>query len=447
MESILDKRAAGIVGYHVFLYKGNVGLQLADSGGYRNFGSSAFVADSHWHHFAVTVDRTQHAGVLLYLDGVLTSPTGDPTSRPGSLSNTVPLTLGNRSAGLSDAFFLGQLDEVELFNRVLGPAEVAAIAGAGSTGKCKCAALKVAPRAWWRFDEPAGATAIDSGGDAQGPFDGNVAGAVRNPHGQVAGDLVFNGTSDAVDARTPAAGAHLLPGATGAVSIDTWIKRPPLPVPSSPTCRSILSTAAGTATPSPNSTASSTSPCRRSTPASSSPSCTSRARSARRSTTANGIWQRQRLLWGPGGNAAIATLFVDGMPVATSLPVALSGTAGGSLFQIGAQATTSRLPNATFFGGEIDEVEIFDRALTQADFLTIFAAGPAGKCKHCDVLPRPVASCGTTGALPCPGGEFCDFFTNCGANNGGSLCAIRPHVCSPVSAPVCGCDQTTYNNA
>src|ERR1700730_1976607 len=167
-------------------------------------------------HDAVTVDRTKHAGILFYLNGVQGTLTGDPTSHPGSLSNPVPLILGARSAAFSGAFWRGDLDEVELFDRVLRPDEIAAIAGVGTTGKCKCAALKITPRAWWRFDEPAGSTALDSGGDPQGPFDGFVMGAQRHPAGRVAGDLVFSGVPDAVAVPNDGPLAlHFPPGATG----------------------------------------------------------------------------------------------------------------------------------------------------------------------------------------------------------------------------------------
>jgi len=164
----------------------------------------------------------------------------------------------------------------------------------------------------------------------------------------------------------------------------------------------------------------------------------------------DGLWHLVgvTLSWGPGGSLATSTLFVDGVPVLSSpTAVSLTGTAGGS-FQIGSQVPTSRPPNATFFVGELDEVELFDRALTQADFLSIFAAGAAGKCQPCDLQPRVVTACGTRGAPGgCPGGEFCDFFGNCGATDAGGVCAVRPRVCSPISVPVCGCDQHTYANA
>jgi hypothetical protein len=448
VRSILDKRASGPIGYHLFLYQGRIGIQLADSTGYSNYISNLFVANGKWNHVAVTVARTSHTGIQFYLNGTPGTVTGDPTSRSGSLSNTVPLIFGTRSSAFPGAFWRGDLDEIELFNRVLQPAEVAAIWSAGTSGKCKCAALKITPRAWWRFDEATGSLAVDSGGDPQGPFDGTVNGAHRNSSGRVGGDLVFNGTTDSVSVANDAPLAlSFSSGTTGAFSIDAWIKT--------------------TAASGPIVTDVGTDPLDRGfngytfshtngqldftvvaidtnfNLSSLEVKCTS-------CTAVNdGQWHLAgvTLAWGAGGSSPTATLFVDGAPVATAaVSIPLVGTAGGT-FRIGAQVSTNRPPNAQFFSGEIDEVELFDRALTQADFAAIFTAGAAGKCQPCNLAPRGTTVCGTRGAPACPGGEFCDFGSTCGTNDAGGSCAVRPMVCSPVSAPVCGCDKTTYNNA
>jgi hypothetical protein len=448
VRSILDKRDFGPVGYHLALYRGLLVLQLADSAGYTNYGSNLFVANNQWNHVAVTVDRTKPAGILFYLNGVQGTVTGDPTSHQGSLSNTVPLILGARSAAFPGAFWRGDLDEMELFDRVLRPDEIKAIADAGTSGKCKCAALKITPRAWWRFDETTGSTALDSGGDPQGPFDGNVVGALRNPSGRVAGDLVFHGSPDAVEVPNASPLAlQFLPGTNGALSIDAWVKT--------------------TAASGPIVTDVAIDPLDRGANGYSFSyfsgqldffvqaidagfNLTSLDLQCSTCPAVNdGQWHlvAATLSWGPGGSLATATLFIDGVSVATSSAAgALAGTAGGQ-FLIGSQARTSRAGTATFFVGEIDEVEIFDRALTQADFMSIFSAGAFGKCQPCDLAPRVVTSCGTRSAPACPGGQFCDFFTACGTTGTGGVCTVRPHACSPISARVCGCDGKTYANA
>lgn len=281
---ILDKRSSGPVGYHLFLYNDRLGLQLADSNGYTNYLSNQPIPNNTWSHVAVTVARGSHQGVRFYLNGTPGTATGDPTPHPGSLTSSAPLLLGVRSPALSGGDrWQGFLDEVELFNRVLQPAEVGAIYAARRSGKCKCASLKITPRAWWGFNEPGGAVALDSGSDPQGPFDGYIAGASRVSPGWVgAGHLSFNGTSDLVTvADGGALGLSFAPAVTGGFSVDAWIN--PVVGTSGPIVTDLSTDPLDrglTATPSPTRTASSPSACRRSIPTSARPSSTSVARPA-----------------------------------------------------------------------------------------------------------------------------------------------------------------------
>lgn len=148
VKIILDKRveAASVQGYSLFLGNGVLAFQLADGVGSAicstlptasctNYSSGAFVANGQWRHIAVTVDRNSPTGGRFYVDGALVS-TFDPTVRAGSLTNANPLRLASRSSSLT-GFLRGALDEVELFPRLLTPAEVAGIFQAGSRGKCK----------------------------------------------------------------------------------------------------------------------------------------------------------------------------------------------------------------------------------------------------------------------------------------------------------------------
>jgi len=83
---------------------------------------------SRWYHVAVT--KKHHSHYTLYIDGVpvATDVIGTPIADP-----VVPLTIGK-----SEEFTLdGLVDEVEIFNRALEPAEIGAIYAAGSAGKCK----------------------------------------------------------------------------------------------------------------------------------------------------------------------------------------------------------------------------------------------------------------------------------------------------------------------
>lgn len=141
---IVDKRVGSpvIKGYSFFVVQGKLGLQLADGIGtqYSNFSSASIPSlyNGAWHHITVTVERLSTTGIRWYHNGVLVGAAGDPTGRQGSLVNTSALHIGTRSAVTQlTGSFDGVMDELEIFNRALTPAEVANIYNAGSSGKCK----------------------------------------------------------------------------------------------------------------------------------------------------------------------------------------------------------------------------------------------------------------------------------------------------------------------
>lgn len=142
---IVDKRggsAPAINGYHLGAFASALLLQLADGvgTGFSNYVSPVLapaLTDGNWHLIAVTVQRSSTSGIRWYHNGVALG-TSDPTDRKGSLKNNSPLRIGTRTADTSlTGWFRGDLDELEIFNRVLTPQEVFNIFQAGSFGKCK----------------------------------------------------------------------------------------------------------------------------------------------------------------------------------------------------------------------------------------------------------------------------------------------------------------------
>ncbi len=145
VRDIVDKRLAPLrdrtVGYALFLFRGRLGFQLADSplvaGAFSNFISPGpDLRDGVFHHVAVTVDRDSSTGGKLYVDGIVVL-TFDPTREPGDLSNTEPLLIGTHPTPGFPPTFDGVIDEVEIFDRALTQAKIKAIFEAGSAGKCK----------------------------------------------------------------------------------------------------------------------------------------------------------------------------------------------------------------------------------------------------------------------------------------------------------------------
>ncbi len=135
LQVFIEKRAQPTRGYSVFTYNGELGFQLGDGAGYTNWVRPGFIADGEWHHVAVTVDRDNPNGLVLYVDGVGTAY--NPTAYSGSTTTNSPLWFGVRDPAFGQIFYEGDLDEIELFRRALRPQEVQALFNAGRQGKCK----------------------------------------------------------------------------------------------------------------------------------------------------------------------------------------------------------------------------------------------------------------------------------------------------------------------
>jgi hypothetical protein len=446
LQSIVDKRFVSsfqVVGYQVFLFHGRVGLQLSD-GTHSNYVSNVFVADGHMHHVAVTVDRDDPQGIRFYRNGVQVGPAGNPTPRSGNLKNSAPLRIGGSSDKFFPAFFDGVLDELEIFKRALGPFEVARIAFADGAGKCKCREAPCGLVAWWPLDDQVlTGQAAEIAEHLSGPHTGTAEGATPTT-GTVQGAFRFDGQDDRV--RIPASSALSIDlEESASFSIDAWIKTAAStgfrPVVSSTFPHPVdfgnsgyyLFLSDGVpgfevesfdfSNPFPITVAGGTCP-----------TCPSLADDAWHLLGAT-------VNWDAGGGSFVVRLYVDGELAATFPPVNMVGSALGGDVILGALLSRPSF----FFEGKIDEVEIFNRLLVEADFSTLYAAGPAGKCK--EGLPPRV--CGTRGAGPCPAGQFCDFpeEAQCGAFDAPGVCRDRPELCLTEFDPVCGCDGQTYSNA
>ncbi|MBI2834589.1 MAG: LamG domain-containing protein [Acidobacteria bacterium] len=97
-------------------------------GGHTVESGATFPTDGAWHHVAVTRSGSTFT---FYTDGSSVGSGDDATAIPDA---DTPLTLGWAEG---DWYLGGALDEVEIFNRALSAAEVAAIYRASSGGKCK----------------------------------------------------------------------------------------------------------------------------------------------------------------------------------------------------------------------------------------------------------------------------------------------------------------------
>jgi hypothetical protein len=159
-----------------------------------------------WSHLAVTYDGR---AVRLYVNGAETS--SQPAS--GTIRRTTdPLWIGgNRPYG---EYFRGVIDEVRVYDRALGPAEVRASMAPpiGGQGSLHAAGLVAA----YRFDAGRGRSVIDASGNR---ITGTTQGARWTSSGRYGGGMKFDGAGEVV--RVPASASLDL---TNAMTVTAWIK-------------------------------------------------------------------------------------------------------------------------------------------------------------------------------------------------------------------------------
>ena len=105
-------------------------------------GNGAFVdttvSYNQWTYVAATLDGSTGT-MSLYTNGVLAAQTVTAIRPFGQLiaGDSPGVGIGNVNDGQNNFPFLGDIDEIALYNRALAPAEIQAIYNAGSTGKCQ----------------------------------------------------------------------------------------------------------------------------------------------------------------------------------------------------------------------------------------------------------------------------------------------------------------------
>ena len=159
--------------------------------------ASAAIVLNRWTHVATTYDGSV---LRAYVDGVERSAvaaTGPINMSPGVLR------LGGNS--MYGDFFKGQIDEVRLYNRALSPAEI----GADMSTPIDSGLV-----AAYGFDEGAGTTTVDASGHGNG---GVITGAAWRA-GKFGRSLGFDGVSDLV---TIAASASV--NVTTAITVEAWV--------------------------------------------------------------------------------------------------------------------------------------------------------------------------------------------------------------------------------
>ncbi|MDD5544271.1 MAG: hypothetical protein PHX83_13965, partial [Acidobacteriia bacterium] len=149
--------------------------------------SNSALAPGAWHHYAVVYLPSTY--VRFYIDGNLDA---ERTAGivPSIYNSSQPIRIG-QDAGSS---INGLMDETSLYNRALSTAEIQSIYNAGSAGMCRqqqCTAPPSGMVSWWPGDGNAN--------DIKGANNGTLEGGVSFTSGKVGEAFNFNGVDSGVD--------------------------------------------------------------------------------------------------------------------------------------------------------------------------------------------------------------------------------------------------------
>jgi len=111
---------------------GNLSAQIVDTSGSGHLlnSSSGVLVANQFQHVALTYDKSSGVGTL-YVNGAVVATAGLGAFTP---QTSTSLVLGARPLG--QIYWAGLLDEMSLYNVALAPSQIAAIYNAGSVGKC-----------------------------------------------------------------------------------------------------------------------------------------------------------------------------------------------------------------------------------------------------------------------------------------------------------------------
>ena len=184
----VDKREGENTNGFSFYYRGtDIGFQLRNNGPYTNYKTTnSNVVTGNWKFVSVTIDRDQVNGGKLYIDGIL-AHTFDPTDKSGTLDNLSDLVIGK--------LFEGMLDDIRIYNRTLDQAEITTLytldSGYQEQPVTGCDKVPLGQVACYSFD----GNANDESGNG---LNGTVSGATLTADrlGNANSAYEFNGTSD-----------------------------------------------------------------------------------------------------------------------------------------------------------------------------------------------------------------------------------------------------------
>ena len=311
-------------------------------------------------HVGGTFDASS-GEMRIYVNSTLAAPVITTAVRPRlQLNNSLNPGIGIGNIGSTstvtvlDQIFNGLIDEPAIYNRELSASEIAAIAGAGTAGKCKPTAT-VSPSGqvgWWAGDGDAR--------DLAGTNNGTLENGANIAVGKVGQSFNFTAQNQSVGIPNNPA---LFPST--ALSVEAWVNLSTYTGCSSHyrifhTFRAVLRGYAMFI------------------------DCASQKLVVELrdpSGVSNAIGSNATI---PAGTFTHIAMTWDGSNLRLFINGVLDNTVATTISTIGTNSDALRIGNEFDFGfrGQIDEVSLYNRALTDAEIQSIFNAGIAGKLKQ-----------------------------------------------------------------
>lgn len=116
-------------GFDLWMEGGKIGTHIVNSwqANALKVVTNEILKPNKWQHVVLAYDGKQKAsGVKIYIDGRLATYQVEADGLNGTIKTSQPLRIGSRSTG---ARWKGEVDDLRIYNRVLGEAELAAAAG------------------------------------------------------------------------------------------------------------------------------------------------------------------------------------------------------------------------------------------------------------------------------------------------------------------------------
>lgn len=171
------------------------------TGNYYRYTTTADVADGNWHMYTMVADKN-NLQLLLYVDGILQTTTGEDSDTWPTIDNTDPVRLANDNG---TTYYTGKLDEARAYNRALSDIEVRQLYS-----------WTPGPTGYWKMDNGSTTVVYDDSGNGNNADIAGSGGEYQN--GKLGKAFSFDGLSTHLYAASPASLDNL-----PAISISAWI--------------------------------------------------------------------------------------------------------------------------------------------------------------------------------------------------------------------------------